>query len=118
MDIVLHTDIAAAALHAHEEYAYRDWLLLRNAGQGQGHCRTERFHAWLARNGYAPTTIEEIVKRLTESGFAERRLAAGEHEVLKPLPLPEVIDRFRIGKSTRRVAVDISVLKGKGLRRR
>ena len=75
MNLCLHTDIAAAALQKGEAYSYRNWMLLRAAGEGRGHCRLTEFRSFLKRIGFRRPTIDEIVANLLQSGMARRGLA-------------------------------------------
>jgi hypothetical protein len=119
VNIVLEVAIARAALKRGEEYLLRDWLYLREAGNGTGHCRRAAFSAFLKAQGFGPTQIAEITHRLLRNGLAERRFTGpGHHEVLMPLSKPQMLDRYGLGRSTWRVDVPLADLKGKGLRRR
>jgi hypothetical protein len=112
----VHVQIAAAALLRHEEYSLRGWLLLREAGNGQGHCRPARFRAFLTNAGFRRTQIAEIINDLVRSGMAARRLNNHGHEVLKPLTLQEMLARYDLPETRWMVSIPLGALKGKALR--
>src|SRR5215203_4990937 len=92
MKLSLPVEIAQVALKRREEYLLRAWLLLREAGDGQGHCRPDKFRAFLGRAGFRRTQIAEIIHTLVKSGMATRRVNKHGHEVLKPLTLQEMLE--------------------------
>jgi hypothetical protein len=114
----LHVEIVAAALQRNEEYALRDWYLARAAANGQGHCRPDRFRAFLRQVGFRRSQAEKIVKGLVTTGMASRRVTNHGQEVLYLLPLPQMIDRYGLGEARWRVSIPLGELKGKGLRHR
>ena len=116
METCLHVDIAAAALKRREEYTLRGWLLLREAGNGQGHCRPAVFRAFLHQAGFRRTQIAKIIDDLIRSGMAARRVNTHGHEVLKPLTLQEMLARYDLPETKWRVSIPLSSLKGKDLR--
>lgn len=116
MKMCLHVDIAAAALKRREEYSLRGWLLLREAGDGQGHCRPARFKAFLSKVGFRRSRIGEIINDLVQSGMATRCVNKHGHEVLKPLTLQEMLARYDLPETRWKVNIPLSSLKGKDLR--
>jgi hypothetical protein len=116
MKLSVHVAIAAAALRRREEYAFRSSLLLREASNGQGHCRPARFRAFLRNAGFRRTRIEEIIGDLVRSGMAARRVNKHGHEVLVPLTIQEMLARYGLPETRWTVSIPLSILKGKALR--
>jgi hypothetical protein len=118
MEIVLHEELAAAALKRHEEYHLAAWYLLRATGKGRGHCRLGDFQAYLKQVGFRRTAIQEIPDRLLGSGLARRRTGKRGQVVLKPLNLQEMMARYDLPRLRWRVDMPVRALKGQGLRHR
>jgi hypothetical protein len=116
MKVSVHVGIAAAALRHREEYSLRGWHLLREAGNGQGHCRPARFRAFLTNAGFRRTQITEIIEDLVRSGMAARRVNTHGHEVLVPLTLQEMLARYDLPETRWTVSIPLSALKGKAVR--
>lgn len=111
-------ELLGAALRHREEYALRDWRLLVAAGNGQGHCRLADFRAFLARVGFRRTAIAEATASVLKSGMANRTRNGHGDEVLVPLSIRRMLERYGLTGSTWRVDVAAGDLKGPGLRRR
>lgn len=118
MKVVLHGELAAAALTRKEEYSLAAWYLLRAAGNGRGHCRLGDFRIYLEQVGFRRSTLQEIVDRLLTSGLAKRGIGKRGQEVLKPLNLREMMVRYDLPKLRWRVDMPVGDLKGQGLRHR
>src|SRR5215204_6828612 len=116
MKSCVHVQIAAAALLRREEYSLRGWLLLREAGNGQGHFRLDRFKASLNNAGFRRTQIREIINDLVKSDMAVRDVNKHGHEVLVPLTIQAMLGRYGLAETRWTVTITLSALKGKALR--
>jgi hypothetical protein len=116
-DMCFHVDLAEVALQRDEEYAFRDWMYLVRAGRGQGHCRLKDVRAFLRELGFGRTAIQDIVQRLLSSGLATLcQTKRGQHDVLRPLTVRQLIDRYGLSASRWRVRIPLHELKARGLR--
>lgn len=116
MEVVLRTELVAAALKANEEYCYRDWLFLVHAGQGSGRCRLADFRAFLKNLGYQRQTIADSIAWLLHSGMAKQVRTCSGAQVLVPLTTMEMMDRYGLTRLKWQVRINLADLKGKGLR--
>jgi hypothetical protein len=113
---VIHVELAAAVLRQREEIAYRDWLLLRTAANGSGHCRVTEFRRFLKEQGYRRQNIDQIIQRLKRSGLGRLSLARQAHEVLVARSLQEMMGLYGLEALRYRVSVPIAQLKVAGQR--
>jgi hypothetical protein len=116
MNTWLPVEIGLQALHHNEEYALRDWLLLRIASNGKGHCREDAFRAFLRAQRCRRTNIQTIIDRVVGSGMARRSLANGLHQVLVPLSAADMLARYGVSRSKNSVEIPLAALLGSGWR--
>ncbi len=116
--VFVPVQLIAASLKKHEEYDLRNWILLRDASSGKGHCQLSDFRTYLRGLGYRRTAIEGIVSGLISQGLARRSRNKGGYQVLKHLSLMQICARYQLLRVSERVQVNHADLKGKGLRHR
>lgn len=114
-DVSLPAEIGKAALLSRNEYEIRDWLLLRMASNGQGHCRELTFRAFLGKH-FRRTHMSTITNRLVSSGLARRTRTKLGDSVLKPLSIARVLSRYDLPKSTYSVNIPLEALVLRGWR--